>query len=341
MPLGIIVLSLATAGCAFAHELWHFYLLFGILMPLGTAFCGWPILAPALTNWFNRRRGLAIGIGHTGGGLSFTYSMFVEFVISRLGWRYAYHILAGTLLAVLLPLSLFFHYRPESKGLKAYGTAELPAIKDLTAESATTKKPVSHDWTLADAMRTYQLWFLVLSYFFYWGIGGYLVLAHQIKFAQDVGYSSTFAASIFGLFGICIVAGRLSSSLSDVIGRETTVTLAIVLVIGALVALISVRDTSQPWLLYVYAICFGYGTGLYSPTLIAGTADIFHGRHFGGIMGLLLTGQGVGCTIGPWLGGYIYDISGSYTSAFIICMVAFGLAWLAFLVAAPRKAAQP
>ena len=42
MPIGIIVLGLGTAGCAFAHELWHFYLLFGILAPMGTAFSGWP-----------------------------------------------------------------------------------------------------------------------------------------------------------------------------------------------------------------------------------------------------------------------------------------------------------
>jgi len=41
MPIGITILALATASCAFAHELWHFYLLFGVLMPIGTAFAGW------------------------------------------------------------------------------------------------------------------------------------------------------------------------------------------------------------------------------------------------------------------------------------------------------------
>jgi len=137
-----------------------------------------------------------------------------------------------------------------------------------------------------------------------------------------------------------VVAGQLSSSISDWIGREKTITLAATLAIAALVALVSVRDTSQPWLLYVYATCFGYGAGLYSPTIVAGMADLFHGRHFGAIAGLLLTGMGVGATIGPWLGGYIYDISGSYISAFVFCMVCFGVACIAFWIAAPRHTSR-
>jgi MFS family permease len=69
-------------------------------------------------------------------------------------------------------------------------------------------------------------------------------------------------------------------------------------------------------------------------------ADIFHGRHFGGIMALLLTGMGVGGAIGPWLGGYIYDISGSYSSSFILSMACFGLTSVAVWIAAPRNAAR-
>ena len=49
MPIGIGVLGMATAGCAFAHQVWHFYLLFGVLMPIGSAFSGWPLLAPSLS----------------------------------------------------------------------------------------------------------------------------------------------------------------------------------------------------------------------------------------------------------------------------------------------------
>ena len=341
MLMGVTILGLATAGCAFANELWHFYLLFGILAPLGTAFCGWPLLGPALANWFAERRGLVMGLGQMGAGVSFAYGMFAEFAIIQLGWRPAYFVLAGLVVAVVLPLYMFlFQYRPERKGLEAYGTARLSAAKSSIVKVAEVENPMPRDWALGQALRTYHLWLLVLSHFLYWGIAYYMVWTHQVKFAEDVGYSSTFAASIFTLIGVCMVVGQLSSSVSDWVGREKTITLAAMLSIGAVVALISVRDIYQPWLLYVYAICFGYGAGLQMPTIYAGMADIFSGRHFGALGALLLTGMGIGSVIGPWLGGYIFDISGNYDSAFILCIVCFGIACMVFWIAAPRNAAK-
>ena len=341
VPIGITFLGLTTAGCAWASQLWHFYLLFGILMPIGMALSGWPIMAPTLANWFAKRRGLAMGLGQIGGGLSFTYGLFAEFVISQLGWRYAYLVLAGILVAALLPLFLFFfYYRPEDKGMKAFGATEISVRSELKQKPANPNHPAPHDWTLKNAMKTPQLWLLMTSNSLYWGMAFYMVLAHQVKFAQDVGYSSIFAASIFALFGVFAVIGQISAAISDWIGREKTVTLAVIISIAALAALVSVKDTSQSWLLYGYAICFGYGGGLYSPSLVAGAADIFYGRNFGAIAGLLVTGVGIGGAIGPWLGGYIYDISGSYLRAFILSMVFLGLSGIIFWMAAPRKAAE-
>jgi MFS family permease len=341
MPLGIVVLGLATASCAFANELWHFYLLFGILMPMGSAFCGYPLLNPAIANWFAKRRGLTMGLGQMGGGLSFVYGLFAECTISQVGWRYAYFFLAGTLVALLLPLYLFFfHYRPEDRGLRPYGADELPDLEAPKSTTTVLRDHLSHGWTLRQAMGTYQLWLLVLSQSLFWGVGMYLVLAHQVKFTGDAGYSSMFSVSVFGLFGIFFAGGQASAFISDWIGREKTISLAAILSIGALVVLVSIKDSSQPLLLYVYAISFGYGVGLFSPTIVAGTADIFHGKHFGGIAALLLTGMGVGAAIGPWLGGYIYDISGSYSGAFRLSMGCIALACIAVWIAAPRNAGK-
>jgi fucose permease len=256
-----------------------------------------------------------------GGGLSFIYGMFAEFTISILGWRYAYFVLAGILIALILPLYLFFHYRPEDRGMKPYGAAGLLSLKDsISSEVVNAKDDAHRDWTLRQALETSQLWLMVFSHFLYFGIGVYMVLAHQVKLAKDLGYSGMFSASILGLYGIFMSAGQISAFISDWVGRERIITLATIMSIGALVALVSVRDNSQPILLYLYAIGFGYGAGLWVATLDAGTTDLFHSRHFGEIVGLLLTGQGIGGAIGPWLGGYIYDVSGSYSiGLFLYC----------------------
>ncbi|MBW1996058.1 MAG: MFS transporter, partial [Deltaproteobacteria bacterium] len=267
---------------------------------------------------------------------SFVFGLFVEYIINLMGWRLTFVTVGALLVVVLVPvLILFYYYHPRHKGLKPYGARIFDTQDTVDLQSMHHNIP---DWTVFRAMRTHQLWFLILSQFFWWGIGCYLILAHQVRFAQDAGYSGMFAASIFALYGIMMVVGQFSSGISDWIGRELTIIFATLLTITALFALISVKDTSAPWLLYVYAICFGYGSGLYSPTIFAGAADIFHGERFGSINGMILMGMGIGGAIGPWIGGYIYDIRGSYDYAIILSMVCFALSGVTFVLAAPSRA---
>lgn len=335
MMLGIVILGLSVGTCSLANQLWHFYLIFGFFTPIGLAFCGWPLIGPTLSNWFVKKRGLAMGIGQVGGGFSFAYGVIAEFAITEYGWRMAYVIVGASTIVVLLPLfMLWYYYRPEEKGLTADGEQE-PVMNATEPEPDADK---SAEWTLGEAARTYQFWLLVASQSLFWGIGCYLILAHQVKFAEDMGYSGMFAASIFALYGVFTGTGQLCSAISDKIGREWTVALAGILTISSLFALLSVTDASNPWLLYVYAVGFGFGSGLFSPTIFAGAADIFHGPNFGAISGVILTGMGVGGVIGPWLGGIVYDTTGSYKLAFGLCIVCFAVSCGCFIAAAPAKA---
>jgi MFS family permease len=330
---GIFVLAFSTASCYFATELWQYYLLFGVMVPLGTACTGSPVFNPALMNWFHKRRGLAMGLGQIGGGLSFAYIMLVERVSSQWGWQYSFFMMGGLVIAILLPLYLLFYYnKPSDKKMEAYGAEE--------AEAARRKieKADEPDWTLRRALKTYQLWLVIFADFCFWGLGNYMVTAHQIKFAEDAGFTSFEAASVFALFGIISIIGQVGAFLSDTIGREKTVLAAVALYLAGLVSLMSVSDTSDTWMLYVYAICCGLATGFFSPTVIVASADLFHGKNIGAISALVLTGVGLGGAIGPWLGGFIYDIQGSYNTAFIISLAAVAISGISFWIAAPRHA---
>jgi len=336
MHIGIIIVGAATASCSLANKLWHFYLIFGLLTPIGMAFCNLPLLLPALTNWFKRSLGLAIGLSQIGGGLSFVYAIFAERVISSLGWRNAY-IVVGLTVLLLLPIHLlFFFYHPEEKGLKPYGAGE--AASELHAQY-NFASPNSGAWSFDKAAKTSHLWFLVASMLF-WGMSIYLILTHQIKLAVDMGYSSLFAASIFAFYGVFMIIGQFSSLVSDWIGREFTIILATILTAMAMIALLMVKDTSRPWLLYLYAVFMGFGAGLYVPTLFAGAADIFHGSRFGSINGIILSGMGLGGAFGPWVGGYVYDVAGNYDWAIIFAMTGFILSGITFVIAGPRHAVR-
>ena len=338
MPVGILILALATASCAFASELQHFYVLFGILMPLGTAFCGWPIYAPAMMNWFYKKRGLVLGLAQMGGGLSMTYAIFVEFVIEEVGWRSTFLILAGTLFAFSLPLAIFFfYYHPRDKGTVPYGL-DAPAIHahTLTEKDNNTGEDFAEK-TLPEVLRSPQLWLLVLSYALCWGVAHYMILAHQVRFLQDVGFSSMYSSTILGVFGIMACAGQATGFLSDWMGREKTITVTTCFSLIGVTALLCIKDTSQPWLLYIFSVCCGYGAGLATPTTFAASADIFHGRQFGTVGGLLLAGMGVGSIMGPWFGGFLHDLTNTYTTAFILCMISLIGSCLLLWKAAPRK----
>jgi MFS family permease len=89
-------------------------------------------------------------------------------------------------------------------------------------------------------------------------------------------------------------------------------------------ALLVMRDNSLPWLLYVYAVCYGLGQGSRALVLSAISADIFHGRHFGAIFGYFTFSIGLGGAIGAWLGGFLFDVTHSYVVPFwvsLACLV--------------------
>jgi MFS family permease len=337
--LGAVVMALATVGCGFSSELWHFYIIFGIFTPIGLALVGSPIINPTITNWFYKFRGIAFSLAQMGGGLSFLYAIYAESMISIFGWRKAYFALGITLFVILVPMLLrFYVYHPREKKLQAL--SEQGGQSDLARPAENIEE--TFNWTLRQASRTYQLWLLVICQTLFWGVGCYMLLAHQVRFAQDMGYNAMFAASTFGFFGISMVIGQVSASISDKIGREPTLIVGCVLAICAVLILTLIRDASNPWMLYAYAIGFGFGAGLQAPTLFVGASDLFSGRHFGAINGVILGGMGIGGAAGPWVGGYIHDLFGSYRYAFGLSMLCFGLSAIAFVIAAPRrKLAQP
>jgi predicted MFS family arabinose efflux permease len=295
LSVNILVYGLAAPVAGHIADLWkpkNLMILGILLLALATAGC-------ALANWFSSRRGLVLGLGQMGSGLSFVYGLLVELLITRLGWRLTFLAVAVMLLLLVLPLAAFlFLYRPEDR----------IATRSSRQEGAAQPVTAGHHWTPVQAMKTVRLWLFVLSESVFWGVGGYLVLAHQVKFATDAGYSSLLAASIFALFGVAMLTGQFASLISDWIGREVTATLATVLVVIAIAALLLTTAAKAVWLLYAHAILFGLG---------------------------------VGGIVGPWLGGYLYDRMGSYTLPFLISGVCFLAACAGFWVAAPRRGVAP
>ena len=264
---------------------------------------------------------------------AFLLTPLIQMIILALGWRSSYLMLATAVIIIIVPLSLFLRARPEDMGLLPDGEA---TVKEKADSPTLDKKWASTTWTLLEAIKKYQFFaffFLMIGAGFSTGA----LINHFVALVTDFGFTVMFSASLLLIYAIASLTGRCCGFTSDLIGRERTFTLSMAMMLFPLPILLITKDTSIPWLLYVFITCFGFGVGLYGPTYAASVADLFQGNRLGTIIGSANIGYGLGAAVGTWLYGYIFDVTGTYTLAVVIAMLAICVMCTSIWVAAPRK----
>jgi len=338
IELGVGLMAAGLMLATLVREPWHLYATLGVLVGGGGVCLGYTGQALFLPNWFVRRRGLAMSLAFSGVGVgSIVLLPWLGTLIGRAGWRAACWALGILVLALLAPLNLLLKRRPEDLGLEpdgddaSGGAAARPAIDIVDPAWAAV------DWTLGRALRTAPFWWLMVGYFcglFAW----YAVQIHQTKYLVEIGFSPTEAAWALGFVSLAGIPGQIAlGHLSDRIGREWVWTVGSLGFALCYVALLLLRDTPTPTLLYFMVASQGMlGYGLTS-VIGAIPAEIFQGRHYGAIFGVLMLASIVGGAAGPWVTGALYDATGSYALAFVLAIGASALSALAIWLAAPRK----
>lgn len=346
---GAIIMSLGFLASSQMTQLWHYYLFTGGVAAVGMSALGVVANNTILASWFIRKRGTAIGLANSGMGVGMvTLIPLTQIVIDRYGFGWAYGFLGVMVAVIVIPLAaIFLRGRPEEKGLQPdgdppaarnpSGPALSPSKRGERRETIVNREWVTTEWTLSQALKTYQFWALFASSILLL-IGLYGVMMHQVSHAVDVGFSKMMAASAFGIIGLMGAIGKAGwGFLSDRIGREQAYSLGLLSTVIGIAFISLLQDASQIWLLYAYTAFFGLGYGVVAPLTAAVTADLFQGRGLGAIYGTVVLAAGIGGGIGPALAGYAYDTLGSYRLAFhvaaVLIVLSGGLIW----VASPRK----
>jgi MFS family permease len=338
MELGVALMAGGLLLAPLTTRPWHLYVTIGVLVGAGSICLGYSGQSLFLPNWFNRRRGLAIGLAFAGVGVgSVTLLPWVQLMIEQTGWRTACTAMGLLVLVVLAPINLLLRKRPEDIGLRADGDA---------APSASSAKPVSNavdpdwaaiDWTLSRALATSRFWWLATGYFgglYIW----YAVQVHQTKYLLDIGFSPSVAVWALGAVSLLGIPGQiLLGHVSDRVGREwiwSASCLGFAICFAALIAL-----SHYPTLLLVYVMVLAQGALGYGLTSIMGAVvvEIFQGRHYGSIFGTIMVAALAGGAAGPLVTGVLHDLSGNYTLAFLIGITVSGLSALAIWRASPGK----
>lgn len=314
--LGGCLLTIGLTGSALATELWQVVLLYGVVMTLGANCIGLVVFVPLVSRLFTARRGMAISVLQSANGFGRAISApTAQIMVDGLGWRAAYGVQAAAMAILIMPLALLFPRREPT----AAATAASRAVEQST-----------HDWTLAEAVRTRKFWLLFLAYMFT-SIGSFLVSLHQLAFAVGQGLDPLYAAAVLGMGAFLALPGViLTGTLSDYIGREWAAILAYAISIVGVACALLIENADHHVLLWFHACLFGITWGARGPAVTAKTADLFPGPRLGTILGVVTIGSGLGAAIGSWGAGFLFDLTGSYRIAFWLSMTSYVCGALSF-----------
>jgi MFS family permease len=334
ITVGAIVAAVSYILTAFARTPLHFYLVYGVLCGASTACMGLLVVNSSVGKWFIRKRGIAIGISTMGVGFgTIALTPLAGYIVKNYGWHYGFIFLGIIFVLMGVSLSQLFMGRknPESYGL--FPDGERKAAQALEADRA--ERYPSH-LPFKVIFKDSRFWILVTS-FSLAVMTLMAVFVHQVAYALDNNIENFVAASSLGVLGFGGICGQffygwLSDRVKDV---KYSAVLGMIIMAAGMVLLLTATTAQR---LYFYALIYGFGYGSLGPMMPILLADRF-GRHvLGSVYGWLTFFMGICGGIGPFIGGLIYDLSGSYTyvwQANIVILIGCALLMLAL---GPRDA---
>lgn len=311
-------LSLITSSQVSSQ--WQLYISFSLLLGAGTGGI-FSIVNTTTARWFVRKRGLAIGITTSSGGMGEVFmAPFSSLLLSHYDWRISFIILGIMAWVILIPAAYLLKRDPRDFGLLPDGIEPEP-------NRIVAPVPIASEegYSLAEAWKVREFWFLGIIWLLT-SISVHMILTHLPPHAIDLGISPLDAAWIISFIGVgCIIGRFFDGKLSDRVGRKPPAICSAILMFALLLSLVFIR---QFWIFCVFGLLFGYAWGGMGAVVTLLIADIFGIRSLGLIMAIISLGWNFGAAIGPSFGGLVYDMTGSYSAASIIA--AFGMALAAF-----------
>jgi MFS family permease len=299
--LGIGYLSMSRLG-----SIRQFYLLYGII---GVGMSGLNVsLVSTASRWFIKRRGLVTGIILAGGGLgTLTTPPLAHWFISSYSWRQSYTIMGVVVLIMAVLAAQFLRRDPAQMGQLPYGY-------DSPGDTALVKGSVEEGDSFKDAVRTKPLW-MIAAMFFSLGFCLYVIIVHIAPHATDLDIPASRAAALLAVMGGLAIVGRIAlGSAGDRIGNQKTFRVSLALMTFSILLFIIAKEF---WMLFVAVmiISFSWGVGVLGSPIIA---EFFGLKALGMNVGIINLCYSAGAAAGPFMAGYVFDMTHSYRTAFML-----------------------
>jgi MFS family permease len=309
--VGILLVALALILMARMTHLWEYYVLC-IVEVVGYVLAG-PISNQVLiSNWFQAKRGRAMGYAYLGLGLGGVAGpVLAAYLIRWTGWRHAFAIIG-----VLIGVVLF----PVAQWLTRSTPGELGLLPDgVGPECVTTEESQSSSFSLAVAVRTANFWLILAGSTLTIGAIG-TVIQQFVLFLRDSGYTTVQASHISSGLLFAGLAGRVAVGyLVDQYHKKNIMALFYLLLALAIPLLFL---AGHPAVLWTFALVFGFAMGADYLLIPLVTAECFGLASLGKLLGLIIMADSLAQFFGPVLAGRIFEATHSYDFAWGIITAA-------------------
>lgn len=324
MVLAMATLSGGVALTFFMEQSWQLILIWGILIGLGSGLF-LTVLSPYVANrWFEKRRGLAVGIltASTATGQLILLPV-LAYVIEHYSWRWAIGLIMALSVIMLVIILLFMKNTPKEIGILPYGLDEEPSESSIVQK----KNPIVIAFqSLLEAVKVKAFWLLAGSFFICGLSTGGLIGTHFVSYCMSYGIPMITAASLLSFMGVFDLIGTtISGWLSDRFDNRWLLFWYYALRGASLLLLpYALYEGSIP-LLVLFAVFYGLDWIATVPPTISISRQIFGVEKSGIIYGWIFAAHQAGAAVAAYGGGLIYKIFNSYTWAFflagIFCLV--------------------
>ncbi len=328
---GYILLS-QTMSLAYFYVVYIAFVQGGISLGMGNA------PSAAVANWFQRRRGVAMGLVNLGASFGGILAAPLALLIEWVGWRKAM-LMAGVVVWVVgFPLGLVIRHRPEPYGLLPDGRQPAPVTPVETGEArqvqpAAPEEPEEVEFSAKQALKTMAFWSIAMTFAARQLVTGSVALFLVEFLQEDRAMSHRAAAAIISYMSFIGMPGRVGFAwLGDHFDKRWVIAGCFVSQSAGLILFTALSgNLAILFFLVLYAPAY---SGVL-PLIPALQADYFGRKWFATIRGMMAPIATASAVAGPFLVGGIHDITGSYQPAFYVLGVSNVLA-LVFIVMTRR-----
>lgn len=320
--LGLILIASGFMLASQADQVWHLYILIGVLCGVGTAALGMVPASTLASGWFDQRLPSAMSGLYAALGIGvLIFSPLSQWLIEFSGWRDAYFWL-GTAPVLMLPMILLLPWRRLEAGSPA-----VKSRRDAQRAAARASAPTDVDrqnrrTELLTALRTSGFWKLA-GVMFFTTLSTFTTLIQLVAFLVESGFDPLFAAGVFGVVGLLSTIGMVCSGMfAERFGEKAVATFAYCCSIAGVACLALMTVMPGLPLLILFVVLFGSVSGSRGPLIAVLSSRLFNGQAQATIYGCVLLAMGVGGAIAGWAGGILHDLTDAYLAGFAVTALA-------------------